>query len=222
MCYIACGRAKAAKFGKQHAANISPYLMKLNLPLAVVLGFASFVASLQAADTYNIDPNHSTVGFAVNHMVINTVHGKFDEFTGSVTLDNNALQAGTATIQPKSINTGIERRDNHLKSPDFFDAAKYPTITFQSKRAEKKGDETILAGDFTMHGVTKEISLPVTIKGPIKDPWGNTRIGIEAKTKLSRKDYGLKYNQMLETGGMVVGDEVEIQINAEAVKAAAK
>jgi len=196
--------------------------MKLNLPLAVVLSFASFVARLQAADTYNIDPNHSTVGFAVNHMVINTVHGKFDEFSGSVTLDNNSLQAGTATIQTKSINTGIERRDNHLKSPDFFDAAKYPAITFQSKRAEKKSDDAMLVGDFTMHGVTKEISLPVTIKGPIKDPWGNTRIGIEAKTKLSRKDYGLKYNQMLETGGMVVGDEVEIQINAEAVKAAAK
>ncbi len=138
--------------------------MKLNLPLAVVLSLASFVARLQAADTYNIDPNHSTVGFAVNHMVINTVHGKFDEFTGSVTLDNNSLQAGTATIQTKSINTGIERRDNDLKSPNFFDAAKYPAITFQSKRAEKKGDETILAGDFTMHGVTKEISLPVTIK----------------------------------------------------------
>jgi len=196
--------------------------MKLNLPLAVVLSLASFVARLQAADTYNIDPNHSTVGFAVNHMVINTVHGKFDEFSGSVTLDNNALQSGTAAIQTKSINTGIERRDNHLKSPDFFDAAKYPSITFKSKRAEKKSDDTMLVGDFTMHGVTKEISLPVTIKGPIKDPWGNTRIGIEAKTKLSRKDYGLKYNQMLETGGMVVGDEVEIQINAEAVKAAAK
>jgi polyisoprenoid-binding protein YceI len=196
--------------------------MKQKLPIAVVLSLASFVARIQAADTYNIDPNHSTVGFAVNHMVINTVRGKFDEFTGSVTLDNNALQAGTAAIQTKSINTGIERRDNHLKSPDFFDAAKYPTITFQSKRAEKKGDDAILVGDFTMHGVTKEISLPVTVKGPIKDPWGNNRIGLEAKTKLNRKDYGLKYNQMLETGGMVVGDEVEIQINAEAVKAAAK
>src|SRR5260370_21034295 len=103
--------------------------MKLNLPLTVVLSLASFVACLQAADTYNIDPNHSTVGFAVNHMVINTVHGKFDEFTGSVTLDNNALQSGTAAIQTKSINTGIERRDMHLKSPHLFHPATYPTIT---------------------------------------------------------------------------------------------
>src|SRR5260370_24005450 len=166
--------------------------MKLNLPLAVVLSLASFVACLQAADNYNIDPAHSTVGFAVNHMVINTVHGRFNSFTGSVTLDNNSLQAASGSIQAKSIDTGIERRDNHLRSPDFFDVAQYPTITFQSKRVEKKGDETISVADFTMHGVTKEISLPVTIKGPIKDPMGNTRIGIEAKTKLNRKDYGLK------------------------------
>jgi polyisoprenoid-binding protein YceI len=152
-------------------------------------------------------------------MVINTVRGKFDEFSGTVSMEGNQLKDATGTIQTKSINTGIERRDNHLKSPDFFDAAKYPTITFQSKRAEKQGADTVLVGDFTMHGVTKELSLPVTVKGPIKDPWGNNRIGLQARTKLNRRDYGLKYNQALETGGLVVGDEVELEINAEAVKA---
>lgn len=196
--------------------------MKLNCILVASVALCSAAAPLWAADTYNIDPNHSTVGFAVNHMVINTVHGRFNSFTGSVTLENNKLESGTGAIQTKSIDTGIEKRDNHLRSPDFFDAAKYPTITFQSKRAEKKGDETILVADFTMHGVTREISLPVSVKGPIKDPMGHTRIGIEAKAKLNRKDYGLKYNQILETGGMAVGEEVEIEINAEAIKEAAK
>jgi polyisoprenoid-binding protein YceI len=175
-----------------------------------------------AADTYKIDPAHSTVGFAVTHMVINTVHGKFKEFEGTIGVENNAVQEAQGTIQAKSIDTGIDRRDNHLRSPDFFGAAQYATITFKSKRAEKKDGETVLIGDFTMHGVTKELALPVTLKGPIKDPWGNSRIGLQAKAKLNRRDYGLKYNQALETGGLVVADEVEIEINAEAVKPGAK
>jgi polyisoprenoid-binding protein YceI len=182
-----------------------------------------FLASpLFASDTYNIDPMHSSVGFSVTHMVINKVRGKFTEFTGTVTVDGKSVEGAKGTIQTKSVDTGIPRRDNHLRSADFFDATKYPTITFEVKRTEKKGDDTVLIGDFTMHGVTKELSLPVTISGPIKDPMGSTRIGLEGKTKLNRKDYGLKYNQMLETGGMVVGDEIEIEINAEGVKAGAK
>ena len=172
-----------------------------------------------AADSYNIDPAHSTVGFAVTHMVINTVHGKFNDFSGKLSLDGNELKEASGTIQAKSIDTGIERRDNHLRSADFFDTAKFPTISFQSKRAEKQGNGTVLVGDFTMHGVTRELTLPVTIKGPIKDPWGNSRIGLQARTKLNRRDYGLKYNQALETGGLVVADEIELEINAEAVKA---
>jgi polyisoprenoid-binding protein YceI len=171
-----------------------------------------------AADVYKIDPAHSRVGFAVTHMVINTVHGRFDDFSGTITLDGAAVQQATGTIQAKSIDTGIERRDAHLKSADFFDVTKFPTITFQSKRVEKKGADTLLVGDFTMHGVTKELSLPVTIKGPIKDSWGKTRIGFEAKAKLNRRDYGLTYNQALETGGLVVSDEIELEINAEGVK----
>jgi len=173
----------------------------------------------RAADTYTIDPAHSTVGFAITHMVINTVHGKFNEFSGTLTLDGNMVKEATGTIQTKTVDTGVERRDNDLRSPNFFDVATFPTITFQSKRVETQGDKTVLVGDFTMHGVTKELSLPVTVKGPIKDPWGNTRIGFQARAKLNRKEYGLKYNQALETGGLVVGDEVDLEINAEGVKA---
>lgn len=192
--------------------------MKRAILFSVLLAAANPDA-VRAADTYKIDPAHSTVGFSVTHMVINTIHGKFKEFDGSVVVDNNSVQEAQGTIQAKSIDTGIDRRDNHLRSPDFFDATKYPTITFQSKRAEKKDGQTVLIGDFTMHGVTKELALPVTLKGPIKDPWGNSRIGLEGKAKLNRQDYGLKYNQALETGGLVVANEIEIEINAEAVKA---
>jgi polyisoprenoid-binding protein YceI len=190
-----------------------------------ILALIGLVASrpvAPGADTYKIDPAHSNIGFTVTHLVINTVRGKFNEFMGTLELDGNALQGAQGTIQAKSIDTGIERRDNHLRSADFFEVQKYPTITFQSKRVEKKGEEAVLVGDFTMHGVTRELALPATVKGPIKDPWGNSRIGLQARAKLNRKDYGLKYNQALETGGLVVADEVELDLNVEAVKAAAK
>lgn len=205
-----------AHFGFNHLTFKS---VKNTIPYLAVASFALSCSAARAADTYNIDPMHSTVGFAVTHMVINTVHGKFNEFSGVLTLEDGVLKQATGAIQAKSVDTGVERRDNDLKSPNFFDAAKFPTITFQSKRAETQGGQTVLVGDFTMHGVTKELSLPVTVKGPIKDPWGNQRIGVQARTKLNRKDYGLKYNQALETGGLVVGDEVDLEINAEAVKA---
>jgi len=172
-----------------------------------------------AADTYKIDPNHSSVGFGVSHMVINTVHGKFNDFNGTVTLDGKTATDANGTIQAKSIDTGVAGRDKHLKSPDFFDVEKYPTITFVSKKAETKDGQTVLVGDFTMHGTTKEISLPVTVKGPIKDPMGMERIGLHAKTTINRKEYGLGWNKALETGGVVVGEEVELEINAEATKA---
>src|SRR5512138_911345 len=141
-----------------------------------------------AADNYKIDPAHSSVGFSVRHMGVSNVKGHFDEFAGSVVLDNSTIQEANATIQVKSVNTGIEKRDNHLRTADFFEAAKYPVITFKTKRAEKNGDQAILVGDFTMRGVTKELRLPVTVSGPIKDPQGNSRIGLEARTTVNRKD----------------------------------
>jgi polyisoprenoid-binding protein YceI len=187
--------------------------------LVTLLFAASAIVRSTAADTFNIDTNHSTIGFSVRHLVINNVHGKFNEFTGTVVVDNNAIKEAKGTIQVKSIDTGIAKRDAHLRTPDFFDAQQYPTITFVSKRADKQGDETVLVGDFTMRGVTKEIALPVKLSGPITDPWGGTRVGVYAKTKVNRKDYGISYNQSSKTGTMVVGEEIEIEINAEAVKA---
>ncbi len=127
------------------------------LPAAFLLS-----ASARAADTYNIDPAHSSVAFSVSHMVINNVKGMFKDFTGTVVVDNNAIQEAKGTIQTKSVDTGVERRDGDLRSANFFEIEKYPTITFQSKRVEKKGGETLLIGDFTMHGVTKEINAEAT------------------------------------------------------------
>ena len=175
----------------------------------------------KAVDNYKIDPAHTRVGFSVRHLGISNVKGVFDEFEGALVLDNGAIKEASGTIQVKSVNTRVQQRDNHLRTADFFDAAKYPTITFKTKRIETKGDEVVMIADFTMRGVTKELRLPVTLSKPIKDPWGNLRIGFETKTKLNRKDYGINYNQMLETGIPAVGDEVEIEINAEAVKATA-
>src|SRR5206468_2807650 len=174
--------------------------MKLKAIFTAILAALWLSAGARAADTYNIDPMHSTVGFSVAHLVINNVQGKFGEFTGTVVVDGNMIQQAKGTIQTKSIDTGVAPRDKDLRSANFFDVEKYPTITFQSKRVEKKGGETVLVGDYTMHGLTKELALPVKLSGPIKDPWGKARIGLHAKTKLNRKDYGLTYNKMLETG----------------------
>ena len=137
-------------------------------------------------------------------------------------MEGDALKEATGTIQVQSIDTGVAQRDNHLRTADFFDATNHPTITFKTKRVEKSGDDLILIADFMMRGVTKELRLPATLSKPIKDPWGNTRVGLEAKTKLNRKDYGIRYNDMIEGGIPAVGDEIEIEINAEAIKGAAK
>ncbi len=149
------------------------------------------------------------------------MHGRFRQFEGSITVDTNngnALKQAGAAIQTKSIDTDVEKRDNHLRSPDFFDAEKYPTITFESTGA----DAQTLTGKFTMHGVTKEISLPYTIKGPIKDPMGNVHVALQAKTKLNRKDYGLSWNKTLDAGGLMLGEDVNIEINGSFVKQTAE
>lgn len=174
--------------------------------------------SVQAADTYTIDPAHTRVGFSVRHLGISNVKGKFNKFTGSLVLDDDALKAATATIQVASVDTGVAQRDQHLRTADFFDATNHPTIAFKSKQAVKSGEQFTVIGEFTMRGVTKELRLSITVSKPIKDPWGNVRVGLEAKAKLNRKDYGINYHQLLETGVAAVGEEVELDINAEAIK----
>jgi len=172
------------------------------------------------ADVYQIDPQHTDVGFSIRHMVINNVKGSFKDFAGTIEYDGKdplALKAG-GTIKVASIDTGIAQRDEHLRSPDFFDVAKFPEILFQGERVEKQGDGYALIGKFTMHGVTKEISMPFTISGPIVDPYGKTRIGIETSLTLNRQDYGVNWSKTLDNGGLVVGNDVKIEIGAEAVK----
>jgi polyisoprenoid-binding protein YceI len=171
-------------------------------------------------DTYKIDPAHSSVRFAIDHMVINTVHGRFREFDGVITVDpekGNALKEANGTIQVQSIDTDIAKRDDHLRSADFFDVEKFPTITFEGHEVKKVGSDQVLVGKLTMHGVTREVSLPFKLKGPIQG-MGSTRMALSVTTKLNRKDYGLTWNKVLEAGGLLVGDEVTIQIDAEFVK----
>ena len=176
-----------------------------------------------AADTYKVDPLHTSVSFSVRHLGINSVKGKFKEFEGALVLEGDTLKEARGTIQVPSVDTGVEKRDNHLRTADFFDAAKYPTITFKTKRVENGGSgQLVLIADFTMRGVTKELRLPAKMSKPTKDPWGGTRVGLEAKTKLNRKDYGISYHEVLETGAMAVGEEVELEINTEAVKESAE
>jgi polyisoprenoid-binding protein YceI len=165
----------------------------------------------RAADTYKIDPAHTSVGFTISHLVISEVNGRFDDVAGEITVDSNTLVSATATIQTKSIDTAIKKRDDDLRSPAFFDAEKFPTITFESTKVEKNQ----ITGKFTLHGVTKEITFPFKLKGPIKDPWGNQRLAVTAETEINRIDYGMKP----VTG---VGDDVTIRISVEATKAEEK
>jgi polyisoprenoid-binding protein YceI len=190
-----------------------------------MLGFTAAVFLLlpgaRAADTYKIDPAHSSLTFSVRHMGINNVKGRFDEFVGSMVTDEGVIKEATGTIQVKSINTGVQPRDNHLRSPAFFDAVQYPVIAFKTKSVENSGGQTTLIADFTMRGVTKELRLPVKLSGPVKDPQGNMRLGLEARTTLNRKDYGIQFGGTLGSGELLLGEEVALEINAEAIKQAA-
>ena len=195
--------------------------MLLKQTLASIAATLLLCSLAFAADTYKVDPLHTSVSFSVRHFGINSVKGKFKEFEGALVLEGDTLKEASGTIQVKSVDTGVEKRDNHLRTADFFDAAKYPTITFKTKRVEKGGSgQPVLIADFTMRGVTKELRLPAKMSKPTKDPWGGVRVGLEAKTKLNRKDYGINYNELLETGVMAVGEEVELEINTEAIKEA--
>jgi polyisoprenoid-binding protein YceI len=151
------------------------------------------------------------------------VKGKFKEFEGALVLEGDTLTEASGTIQVQSADTGVEKRDNHLRTADFFDSTKYPTITFKTKRVEKDGSgQPVFIEDFTMRGVTKELRLAAKMSKPTKDPWGGVRVRLEVKTKLNHKDYGINYNELLETGAMAVGEEVELEINTEAVKESAE
>ncbi len=174
---------------------------------------------------YQLDPAHSNVQFTVRHLMLSNVRGTFSGVSATVNYDpsNPAATTFEAAIDVNSVSTNDEKRDGHLKSPDFFDAAQYPTIAFKSKRLEKTGNNTFkVVGDLTIHGITKEETLTVEeVSNEAKDPWGKTRIGASARTKIKRSDFGLTWNAPLETGGFVIGDDVKLEFDLQFVKAEA-
>jgi polyisoprenoid-binding protein YceI len=173
---------------------------------------------------WNIDPSHSTAEFSVRHLMITNVHGRFGTLSGTVELDTLHPETSRidVTIDASSIDTRDDKRDAHLRSADFFDVEKFPTLTFTSKRVSSHEDGFSIVGDLTMRGVTKEITLEVDeLSAPGKDPWGNTRVGTSAKAKINRKDWGLNWNAALETGGVLVGEQIKISIDVSLVAVAA-
>ena len=184
---------------------------------------ATSTAPETTTSTWNLDPVHSTAEFKVKHMMISNVKGQFSGLSGVLTLDEKdvANSRAEASIDASSISTRDAQRDAHLKSADFFDVEKYPTLTFASKSIRRAGeDELAVTGDLTIRGVTRQVVFQV--EGPTppnKDPWGNTRVGLSATSKINRKDFGLTWNAALETGGILVGDDVTITLDVQFVKA---
>ena len=192
-------------------------------PFAVLLSLLGFLAlPAEAEETYQIDPVHSTVSFTIRHL-ISRVQGRFGKFQGTILTDqaNPASAKVKAEIDAGSIDTGITDRDNHLRSADFFDAAKYPKISFESSEATVQSPEKVtLKGNLSMHGVTKPVILEVTGLGFGPGMRGEARAGFEGKTTLSRKDFGISWNKPMDAGNLLLGDEVEVTIYLEAVKSA--
>ena len=171
--------------------------------------------------TYKIDPAHSSAHFVIRHMMITNVRGGFSSVQGTVAYDPDNLSDSSidVIIDVNTLNTADATRDAHVKSAEFLDAEKYPTITFQSKTITKKGGDLLAKGDLTIHGVTRETVLDV--EGPTgeqKDPWGNTRVGASAVTKIKRSDFGLTWNAALETGGIMLGDDIKIELDVPLIK----
>jgi polyisoprenoid-binding protein YceI len=176
-------------------------------------------------NNWNIDAAHSGINFSVRHMLVSKVRGRFARYTGAVKIDDGDItrSAVEVTIDASSIDTGTPERDAHLRSPDFFDVEKFPVLRYQSKRIEKLSDDRYrVVGDLTIRDVTREVPLEVEYGGQTKDPWGNERSGFVARASLDRKDFGLRWNQALEAGGVLVGDRVDIELDVQAVKAAAE
>lgn len=187
------------------------------LPAAALL----FSPQVVTADVFQVDPVHSQVQFTVGHLMIFKVSGTFDEFQASIEADpaGKSLTSANATIKVASVDTREPKRDEHLRSADFFDAANHPDMTFVSKKVEGSGDAITVVGDLTIRGVTREVPLKGRFLGTNTDPWGNLRAGFTASTVINRHDYGLKWNKALETGGVLVGDEVTINLDIQAIKA---
>ena len=191
--------------------------------VAMLAGLATALALPASAGTttYQIDPRHSSAGFGVTHLMISTVRGEFHGVTGTVVVDDTDISKSSVnvTIDATTVDTREPDRDKHLKSEAFFDVAKYPTITFQSTKVERNNDGSLkVTGDLTIRGVTKAAVLTTTLpKAPIKDPWGLQRTAVSASTKINRQEFGVAWNQKLDSGGVVVGDDVNITLDVEMI-----
>ena len=169
---------------------------------------------------WNVDSSHSTVGFVVRHLMVSKVRGHFGTFTGTLTIAGDPLASSVeASAETASITTGDDTRDNHLRSADFFDVENFPTISLASTGIDRHGDDYVLHADLTIKGVTKSVDFQLEFDGVTADPWGGTRAGFTAETEINRKDWGLTWNVAIETGGVVVGEKVKIQLEVEVVKA---
>jgi polyisoprenoid-binding protein YceI len=171
--------------------------------------------------TYALDPAHTRIGFSARHAMVTKVRGAFNEFEGGATLDfaDPTKSSAQLTIQTASVDTRNEQRDSHLRTNDFFDAPRYPTITFVSTSVRQTGDETFeVVGDLTIKDVTKSVTLSVEFTGAAKDPFGNTRVGFEGSTTIERSDYGVTFNAALETGGLLVSEKVTIELEIAAIR----
>jgi polyisoprenoid-binding protein YceI len=172
------------------------------------------------AGTYNVDVSHSEVAFVVRHLAVSKVRGRFDKFDASVTIADNVLESSvTASVQVASVSTNDAQRDGHLLSGDFFEPETYPTFDFQSTEIRPQGDDFELVGDLTIKGVTKPVVFELEFGGVEQDPWGGTRLGFTASTEINRKDFGMAFNMVLESGGLLVSEKVKIVLEIEAVKA---
>lgn len=188
--------------------------------VVMMAGWLALALVAAHAANYKVDSVHSTVGFAIKHLGLSEVQGGFTNFTGMIEYDPAMPEEfkASGTIEVASINTGNKTRDDHLRSPDFFDAAKIPEIKFETTGIKKEDGEWVVTGNFTLHGVTKEIKLRGELSGPVQDPWGKTRIGLRASTTINRLDYGIIWNKALDKGGVMIGEQVKISLNIEAVQ----
>ncbi len=190
-------------------------MKKLLNSVLILSAFLISFSSVAAAAAYEIDESHSSVAFKVKHFV-SIVRGNFESFKGTVEFDeaNPAASSTSVSIDAKTINTSNAKRDEHLRNPDFFEVEKYPQITFTSTKVE----DGKITGNLTMHGVTKEVVLDYTFNGTATDPWGGQRAGFSATTEIDRKDFGITFNKVLDNGGLMLGEKVQIEIEIEAVK----
>ncbi len=194
-------------------------MFKKNALLVLLLAFA--VGGTQAA-TWNIDQAHSSVGFTVRHMVISKITGKFNDFDGTVEFDGEDLSSGKAqvTVRMASVDTDNEKRDDHLRTGDFFEVEKYPTMTFKSTRVSNvDGDKFRLTGILTLKDVSKEVIFDCKFNGKLNDPWGNVRAGFSAETEINRQDFNVSFSKVLDGGGLVVSDNVRINLELELIQA---